>query len=209
MKNPECKVTKFNSNSPFSKAWLNAFSPPNLVSGFQKCGFTHLMQQLFQFLTIVFRAAPTCNEASMTVADPVESAMVDENCAVDNRPSLAACFRAFSAIALAICTSYLYLNTSVKSSLYKKERVSNSWYRSGADTYGDHTSSAMVDAQGGNGVIQCQKAIRGQPAPWHLTIVIMIAQKANDPMWTSQHTVLYYKVTVYNVATMTNWTFIY
>jgi len=35
-----------------------------------------------------------------------------------------------------------------------------------------------------------RKVMRGQPAPWYSTIV-MIAQKANDPMWASQHTVLY------------------
>ena len=32
--------------------------------------------------------------------------------------------------------------------------------------------------------------MREQPAQWHSTIVMMIAQKANDPMWASQHTVL-------------------
>ena len=34
----------------------------------------------------------------------------------------------------------------------------------------------------------------------------MIAKKANDPMWASQHTVLHYNVTVYSIATMTTWT---
>jgi len=37
-KNPGCVITKFNFNSLFSKAWLNALSPANLVSGVQKCG---------------------------------------------------------------------------------------------------------------------------------------------------------------------------
>ena len=57
--------------------------------------------------------------------------------------------------------------------------------------------------------VASQKAMREQPAPWHLIIVIKIAQKANDPMWASQHTVLYYSFTVYNIATLTTWTFIY
>ena len=41
-----------------------------------------------------------------------------------------------------------------------------------------------------NGVAS-RKAMRGQPAPWHLIIVIKFTQKANDPIWASQHTVLY------------------
>ena len=51
--------------------------------------------------------------------------------------------------------------------------------------------------------------MRRQPAPWHLIVVIKITQKANDPMWASQHTVLYNSFTVYNIATLTTWTFIY
>ena len=52
--------------------------------------------------------------------------------------------------------------------------------------------------------VASQKARRGQPAPWHSTIFIMIAQKSNDQMWASQHTEL-----LYNMATVTTWTFIY
>jgi len=40
--------------------------------------------------------------------------------------------------------------------------------------------------------VASRKAMREQPAPWHLVIIIKITQKANDPMWASQHTVLYY-----------------
>jgi len=50
--------------------------------------------------------------------------------------------------------------------------------------------------------IASRKAMRGQPAPRHSTIVIKIAQKANDPMWASQHTGLFYNVIVYNIGTL-------
>ena len=53
--------------------------------------------------------------------------------------------------------------------------------------------------------VASRKVMKGQPAaaPWHLIIVIKITQKANDPMWASQHTVLHYSFTVYNIATLT------
>jgi len=45
-----------------------------------------------------------------------------------------------------------------------------------------------------NSGVASRKAMGGQPAPWYLVIVIKITQKANDPMWASQHTVLYYSL---------------
>ena len=57
--------------------------------------------------------------------------------------------------------------------------------------------------------VASRKAMRGQPAPWYLITVIKFTQKANDPMWASQHMVLYYSFTVYKIATLTTWTFTY
>lgn len=37
-KNPGVVLTKFNFNKVFSKAWLRALTPSNIVSGFKKCG---------------------------------------------------------------------------------------------------------------------------------------------------------------------------
>ena len=86
-KNPGYVITKFNL---FSKAWLSALSPAKLVSGFQKYG-------VYPFNAESISIPSNCvqnsshNQESVTVADPVESAIVDENCVVDGGPSLATC----------------------------------------------------------------------------------------------------------------------
>ena len=36
--NPSQVITKFNFNSLFAKAWVNAITPANLISGFKTCG---------------------------------------------------------------------------------------------------------------------------------------------------------------------------
>ena len=80
-----------NFNSLFSKPWLSAFSPANLASGFQKCGVYLLYVAAFSIPNNCVQSS-SHNEESITVADPAENAMVDENCVMDDEPSLAACF---------------------------------------------------------------------------------------------------------------------
>ena len=84
-------ITKFIFNSLFSTAWLSALSPANLVSGFQKCGVNPFNVEAILIPNNCVQSN-SHNEESVTVADPVESALVDKNCVVDDGPSLAACF---------------------------------------------------------------------------------------------------------------------
>jgi len=90
-KNPGCVITKFNFNSLFSKAWLNALSPVNLISGFQKCG-------VYPFNALAISVPTEGNQTSSHQCDephdndPAEPATMDATCVVGDELSLAACF---------------------------------------------------------------------------------------------------------------------
>ena len=84
-------IIKCNFNSLFSKVWLSALSTANLVSGFQNCGVYPFNAEAILILRNCVQSS-SHSEESITVVDPVESAIVDENCVVDDGLSLAACF---------------------------------------------------------------------------------------------------------------------